>query len=65
LETGRKHFKIGNISNVYYYAANNPFEATIAKHRSYANTIRYLTPPVENAGLNKGLKQLSELISLY
>ncbi|XP_051140400.1 magnesium-chelatase subunit ChlH, chloroplastic [Andrographis paniculata] len=56
---------IGNIPNVYYYAANNPSEATIAKRRSYANTISYLTPPAENAGLYKGLKQLSELISSY
>ncbi|XP_075474386.1 magnesium-chelatase subunit ChlH, chloroplastic isoform X2 [Primulina tabacum] len=56
---------IGNIPNVYYYAANNPSEATVAKRRSYANTISYLTPPAENAGLYKGLKQLSELISSY
>ncbi|KAJ6380933.1 hypothetical protein OIU77_029765 [Salix suchowensis] len=56
---------IGNIPNVYYYAANNPSEATIAKRRSYANTISYLTPPAENAGLYKGLKQVSELISSY
>ena len=47
---------IGSIPNVYYYAANNPSEATIAKRRSYANTISYLTPPAENAGLYKGLK---------
>ncbi|CAD6259095.1 unnamed protein product [Miscanthus lutarioriparius] len=56
---------IGNIPNIYYYAANNPSEATVAKRRSYANTISYLTPPAENAGLYKGLKQLSELISSY
>ena len=47
---------IGDLPNVYYYAANNPSEATIAKRRSYANTISYLTPPAENAGLYKGLK---------
>lgn len=47
---------IGTIPNIYYYAANNPSEATIAKRRSYANTISYLTPPAENAGLYKGLK---------
>jgi hypothetical protein len=40
-------------------------EATIAKRRSYANTISYLTPPAENAGLYKGLKELKELISSY
>ena len=40
-------------------------EATIAKRRSYANTISYLTPPAENAGLYKGLKELKELIGSY
>ena len=47
---------IASTPNLYYYAANNPSEATIAKRRSYANTISYLTPPAENAGLYKGLK---------
>ncbi|NEO99517.1 MAG: magnesium chelatase subunit H [Symploca sp. SIO2E9] len=56
---------IGSIPNLYYYAANNPSEATIAKRRSYAATISYLTPPAENAGLYKGLKELSELIASY
>ena len=56
---------IGMIPNLYYYAANNPSEATIAKRRSYAETISYLTPPAENAGLYKGLKELSELIASY
>jgi magnesium chelatase subunit H len=56
---------IGTVPNLYYYAANNPSEATIAKRRSYANTISYLTPPAENAGLYKGLKELKELISSY
>lgn len=56
---------IGSIPNVYYYAANNPSEATIAKRRSYAGTISYLTPPAENAGLYKGLKELSELVASY
>jgi magnesium chelatase subunit H len=56
---------IGNIPNIYYYAANNPSEATIAKRRGYANTISYLTPPAENAGLYKGLEELSDLIGSY
>jgi magnesium chelatase subunit H len=56
---------IGMIPNLYYYAANNPSEATIAKRRSYAETISYLTPPAENSGLYKGLKELSELIGSY
>ncbi|MCT7980393.1 magnesium chelatase subunit H [Laspinema olomoucense] len=56
---------IGKIPNIYYYAANNPSEATIAKRRSYAETISYLTPPAENAGLYKGLQELNELIGSY
>ena len=56
---------IGSIPNIYYYAANNPSEATIAKRRGYASTISYLTPPAENAGLYKGLKELGELIGSY
>jgi magnesium chelatase subunit H len=41
---------ISQTPNLYYYAANNPSEATIAKRRSYASTVSYLTPPAENAG---------------
>merc|ERR1719379_3313082 len=55
----------GTIPNLYYYAANNPSEATIAKRRSYAATISYLTPPAENAGLYKGLKELGETVGSY
>merc|ERR1719194_141480 len=56
---------VGGLPNLYYYAANNPSEATIAKRRSYASTISYLTPPAENAGLYKGLKELGELVASY
>ncbi len=56
---------IGSLPNVYYYAANNPSEATIAKRRGYAATISYLTPPAENAGLYKGLRDLGELVGSY
>ena len=56
---------IASIPNLYYYAANNPSEATIAKRRGYATTISYLTPPAENAGLYKGLKELGELVASY
>jgi magnesium chelatase subunit H len=56
---------IGSLPSAYLYAANNPSEATIAKRRSYAATVSYLTPPAENAGLYKGLKELKELISSF
>jgi magnesium chelatase subunit H len=56
---------IASTPNLYYYAANNPSEATIAKRRGYACTISYLTPPAENAGLYKGLKELRDLVGSY
>ena len=56
---------ISSLPSAYLYAANNPSEATIAKRRSYSATVSYLTPPAENAGLYKGLKELKELISSY
>ncbi len=56
---------IGELPNVYIYSVNNPSEGTIAKRRSYAELISYLTPPIENAGLYKGLASLKDLIGSY
>ena len=56
---------IGELPNLYIYSVNNPSEGTIAKRRSYAELISYLTPPIENAGLYKGLTTLKELIGSY
>jgi magnesium chelatase subunit H len=56
---------IGELPNLYIYSVNNPSEGTIAKRRSYAELISYLTPPIENAGLYKGLASLKDLISSY
>ena len=49
---------IGDMPNLYLYASNNPSEGTIAKRRIGATLISYLTPPVTNAGLYKGLIDL-------
>ncbi|MEM8697749.1 MAG: magnesium chelatase subunit H [Pseudomonadota bacterium] len=49
---------IGDLPNYYLYAANNPSEGMIAKRRSAATLISYLTPPVAHAGLYKGLAEL-------
>jgi magnesium chelatase subunit H len=49
---------IGDLPNVYLYASNNPSEGTIAKRRSSATLISYLTPPVCEAGLYRGLQDL-------
>ncbi len=56
---------IGELPNLYIYSVNNPSEGTIAKRRSYAELISYLTPPIENAGLYRGLATLKELIMNY
>lgn len=56
---------IGELPNIYIYSVNNPSEGTIAKRRSYAELISYLTPPIENAGLYKGLASMKELIGNY
>lgn len=56
---------IGEMPNIYIYSVNNPSEGTIAKRRSYAQLISYLTPPIESAGLYKGLASLKDLIASY
>jgi len=56
---------IGELPNIYIYSVNNPSEGTIAKRRSYAELVSYLTPPIEHAGLYKGLSSLKELLSSY
>ncbi|MEL6959745.1 MAG: cobaltochelatase subunit CobN [Pseudomonadota bacterium] len=56
---------IGEVPNVYLYAANNPSEATLAKRRSGAVTITHLTPPLQSAGLYKGLAELKDSLSRW
>jgi len=56
---------IGELPNIYLYSVNNPSEGSIAKRRSYAELISYLTPPIENAGLYKELATLKELVMAY
>ena len=53
---------IGDLPNIYLYASNNPSEGTIAKRRAAATLVSYLTPPVGQAGLYKGLVDLKALI---
>lgn len=56
---------IGELPNFYLYAANNPSEGTIAKRRSAATLISYLTPPVAHAGLYRGLLDLKASIERW
>lgn len=56
---------IGDIPNYYLYAANNPSEGALAKRRGGATLISYLTPPIVQAGLYKGLQDLRESIGRW
>ena len=56
---------IGDLPNFYLYASNNPSEGTIAKRRAAATLISYMTPPVAQAGLYKGLVDLKALLDRY
>jgi magnesium chelatase subunit H len=55
----------GETPHIYIYSVNNPSEGAIAKRRSNAELISYLTPPIENAGLYKDLASLKELLTAY
>ena len=56
---------IADMPNLYLYAANNPSEGTIAKRRGAATLISYLTPPLSQAGLYRGLVDLKASISRW
>ena len=56
---------IDDLPNVYLYASNNPSEGAIAKRRSGATLISYLTPPITQAGLYKGLNELKSSLERW
>ncbi len=56
---------LGSLPNFYYYSVNNPSEATIAKRRGAATLISYMVPPLQQAGLYKGLRLLKDSIDSY
>ena len=56
---------LGNMPNLYLYASNNPSEGTIAKRRSAATLISYLTSPVAQAGLYRGLLDLKASLDAW
>ena len=49
---------IADTPNIYLYASNNSSEGTLAKRRGNATLVSYLTPPIANAGLYRGLLDL-------
>ncbi|WAL61313.1 magnesium chelatase subunit H [Thermocoleostomius sinensis] len=56
---------LGNLPNLYLYAANNPSESILAKRRGYGVLVSYNVPPYGRAGLYKELVALRDLISEY
>ena len=56
---------IGHLPNFYVYAANNPSEGTIAKRRSGATLLSYMTPPLARAGLYEELSSLEGSVARY
>ena len=56
---------LGNLPNLYIYAANNPSESILAKRRGYGVLISHNVPPYARAGLYKELMTLRELIGEY
>ncbi|MEO0456846.1 MAG: magnesium chelatase subunit H [Cyanobacteria bacterium P01_A01_bin.114] len=56
---------LGNLPNLYVYAANNPSESILAKRRGYGVLISHNVPPYGRAGLYKELLTLRNLIAEY
>ena len=56
---------ISDLPNIYLYASNNPSEGAIAKRRSAATLVSYLTPPVASAGLYRGLVDLKSSLDRW
>ncbi|NET05902.1 MAG: magnesium chelatase subunit H [Symploca sp. SIO2B6] len=56
---------LGDMPNLYIYAANNPSESILAKRRGYGVLISHNVPPYGRAGLYKELMALRDLISEY
>jgi len=56
---------IADLPNFYLYASNNPSEGALAKRRGGATLISYMTPPVKQAGLYKGLLDLKASVDRW
>ena len=56
---------LGNLPNLYIYAANNPSESILAKRRGYGVLVSHNVPPYGRADLYKELATLKDLITEY
>jgi magnesium chelatase subunit H len=56
---------IGALPHFYLYACNNPSEGCIAKRRAGATLVSYLTPPLTQSGLYRGLLDLKSSLERW
>jgi magnesium chelatase subunit H len=56
---------LGDLPNLYIYAANNPSESILAKRRGYGVLISHNVPPYGRAGLYKELMTIRDLIAEF
>eukprot|EP00180_Rhodochaete_pulchella_P001480 Plantae.Rhodophyta-Rhodochaete_pulchella.ctg2296.p1 GENE.Plantae.Rhodophyta-Rhodochaete_pulchella.ctg2296~~Plantae.Rhodophyta-Rhodochaete_pulchella.ctg2296.p1 ORF type:complete len:1159 (-),score=161.50 Plantae.Rhodophyta-Rhodochaete_pulchella.ctg2296:1889-4996(-) len=56
---------LGNLPNLYIYAANNPSESALAKRRGYSTVISHCVPPYGRAGLYSELIIVRDLVDEY
>jgi magnesium chelatase subunit H len=56
---------IGDVPHFYLYAANNPSEGMLAKRRTGATLVSYLTPALARAGLYKDLVELKASVERW
>jgi len=56
---------VGNLPHIYVYSTSNVGEAMIAKRRSYACIVNYLTPPFIESGVRGIYKNLTDAIATY
>ena len=53
---------VGSTPHFYYYSISNVGESVIAKRRSHAATISYLTPPFMESGVREEYRAVQELL---
>ena len=56
---------IGTVPHFYLYTIGNVGESLIAKRRSYATIISYLTPPFKESNARNSYRELTEAIKTY
>lgn len=56
---------VGTMPHIYVYSTSNVGEAMIAKRRSYAGIVNYLTPPFMESNVRGMYKELTDAVAEY